>query len=49
MPRRSTIGREELTVLRYITDHTPVTVAEVAKHFAQTAGLARTTILIFVT
>jgi len=45
MARRSTIGREELPVLRFIADHQPISVGQVAKHFTETAGLARTTIL----
>jgi predicted transcriptional regulator len=45
MAEKSRIGRAELRVLEYVADHHPIPVAEVAKHFAQTAQLARTTIL----
>jgi predicted transcriptional regulator len=45
MARRYTVGREELPVLRYVADHQPITVGQVARHFAESAGLARTTIL----
>jgi predicted transcriptional regulator len=39
------IGKGELEVLRFIHDHHPVTVREVADHFAQSKGHVRTTIL----
>lgn len=39
------IGDAELEVLRYIQDHHPVTVAEVAAHFGRTRGHVRTTTL----
>ncbi len=39
------IGRAELEVLRFIHDHHPVTVRQVAEHFAQKKGHVRTTIL----
>src|SRR5262245_62029218 len=45
MARRKGIGRSELEVLRYVADHHPVTVREVAEHFAATKGQARTTAL----
>jgi predicted transcriptional regulator len=45
MVEKSRIGRAELRVLEYVADHHPIPVAEVAKHFSQTAQLARTTIL----
>lgn len=35
----------ELEVLRYLTDHQPATVREVADHFARADGRARTTVL----
>jgi predicted transcriptional regulator len=44
MPTGS-ITRAELDVLRYIHDHTPATVREVADHFSRTTGHARTTVL----
>jgi predicted transcriptional regulator len=39
------IGEGELEVLRFIHDHHPVTVREVADHFAARKGHVRTTIL----
>jgi predicted transcriptional regulator len=42
---RETIGREEMQVLRYVADHHPVSVRQVAAHFAATSGKARTTVL----
>lgn len=39
------LGRLELDVLQYIADHHPITVREVAAHFAATSGQARTTVL----
>jgi predicted transcriptional regulator len=39
------LGRLELEVLRYVTDHQPASVREVATHFAETSGQARTTLL----
>jgi predicted transcriptional regulator len=42
---RETIGRAELQVLRYVADHDPVSVREVADHVAATSGKARTTVL----
>jgi predicted transcriptional regulator len=39
------IGQAELEVLHFIHDHYPVTVREVAEHFAQSKGHVRTTIL----
>jgi predicted transcriptional regulator len=39
------IGRAEMEVLRYITDHHPVTVRQVADHVSQTKGQVRTTVL----
>ena len=39
------LGPTELEVLRYLGDHYPLTVGEVAEHFARTTGHARTTIL----
>jgi predicted transcriptional regulator len=45
MPRRAGIGRAELEILRYITDHHPVSVRDVADHLAATKGHTRTTAL----
>lgn len=42
---KSNIGREEWQLLRYVADHQPATVRQVADHMAQTTGKARTTIL----
>jgi predicted transcriptional regulator len=42
---RDPLGHLELDVLRYIADHHPVSVREVAIHFAETSGQARTTLL----
>ena len=39
------IGRAEMEILRYITDHHPVTVRQVADHVSQTKGQVRTTVL----
>jgi predicted transcriptional regulator len=43
--RNSNLGKAQLEILRYVIDHHPVTVREVADHAARTQGLARTTIL----
>jgi predicted transcriptional regulator len=45
MADRPTIGRAELQVLRYVTDHHPVSVGDVARDFGREAGLARNTVL----
>jgi predicted transcriptional regulator len=42
---KPSIGREEWQLLRYVADHQPATVRQVADHMAQTTGKARTTIL----
>ena len=39
------IGRAEMVILRYVTDHHPVTVRDVAEHLAETKGHVRTTAL----
>jgi predicted transcriptional regulator len=39
------LGQVQLEVLRYVVKHHPITVSQVADHFATTAGKARTTIL----
>jgi predicted transcriptional regulator len=39
------VGRAELEILHYVQDHHPVTVREVADHFARARGHVRTTIL----
>ncbi|WP_163994373.1 BlaI/MecI/CopY family transcriptional regulator [Pyxidicoccus caerfyrddinensis] len=39
------VGDQELTVLRYVAEHGPATVGEVAERFGEPQGLARSTIL----
>ena len=39
------LGEQELEVLRYMADHAPIAVREVAAQFGEPRGLARTTIL----
>ena len=41
---REMIGREEMQVLRYVAEHHPVSVRDVADHVAATSGKARTTV-----
>ena len=43
--RKLRVGRAESEVLRYVADHPPATVREVAEHFAEAKGLAKTTVL----
>jgi predicted transcriptional regulator len=43
--KRVNLGQAEWEILRYVTEHHPVTVREVADHAAETRGQARTTIL----
>lgn len=45
MRRLPSIGRVELEILQFVADHNPVTVREVAEHFARVKGYARTTVL----
>jgi predicted transcriptional regulator len=45
MREAKNIGKGELEVLQFIHDRHPVTVREVAEHFAQSKGHVRTTIL----
>jgi len=42
---KAALGSTEIEVLRYIGDHHPIKVAEVAEFMAQASGQARTTIL----
>ena len=42
---RDPLGHLELDVLQYVSDHHPISVREVATHFAETSGQARTTLL----
>lgn len=44
-PPTEPLGHLELDVLQYVGDHHPITVREVATHFAETSGQARTTLL----
>lgn len=39
------LGEQELGVLRYIAEHQPITVRDVAESYGTEAGLARTTVL----
>jgi predicted transcriptional regulator len=43
--RQANVGRAESQVLHHVLDHHPITVGEVAAHFAATSDLARTTVL----
>lgn len=45
MKKRKTLGAAELEVLNYVSDHQPTSASEVARFFATTKGLARTTVL----
>ena len=45
MNKPVSLGDQELTLLRYVTDHAPVTVREAAAQFGEPHGLARTTVL----
>jgi len=46
MPKpNADLGSSEIEVLRYLGDHPPLSVGDVAAHFAETTGQARTTIL----
>jgi len=42
---KAPLGSTEIAILRYVADHHPITVGEVAEHVAQTTGQARTTVL----
>ncbi|MCY2962687.1 MAG: BlaI/MecI/CopY family transcriptional regulator [Planctomycetota bacterium] len=39
------LGQVQLEILRYVAEHHPIRVSDVAEYFAQTAGKARTTVL----
>ncbi|HLK60991.1 MAG TPA: BlaI/MecI/CopY family transcriptional regulator [Chthonomonadaceae bacterium] len=45
MEHNVTLGQAQLETLRYIQEHHPVTVRQVAEHLAVTRGLTRTTAL----
>lgn len=42
--KRKSLGQAELDVLQYIVDNQPISVGDVARHIAETKGLARTTV-----
>jgi predicted transcriptional regulator len=42
---KANLGSLEIEILRYIGDHYPISVPEVAEHVALTTGQARTTVL----
>jgi predicted transcriptional regulator len=42
---KASLGPLETDILRYIGDHHPISVSEVAEHVAETTGHARTTVL----
>ncbi len=43
--KKPSLGEGQWDVLRWVSEHAPATVAQVAEAFAQSHGLARTTIL----
>jgi predicted transcriptional regulator len=45
MKKPPNLGDLEMEVLRYVTDHAPITVREVARDWGEPNGKARTTIL----
>jgi len=45
MEPKANLGQAQLEILRYIQDHHPATVRQVAEHLAETRGLTRTTAL----
>src|ERR1035438_2203432 len=42
--RRATLGEQELELLRYVTEHAPISVGEVAEGYGASTGLARSTL-----
>ena len=42
---KAPLGSTEIEILRYLGDQAPLSVGDVAAHFAETSGQARTTIL----
>jgi len=42
---KAPLGSTEIEILRYISDHYPISVGQAAGHVAQTTGQARTTVL----
>jgi predicted transcriptional regulator len=45
MTEKPPLGGQELEVLRFVAEHAPISVGEVAQQFGEPHGLARTTIL----
>lgn len=45
MKRKQNLGEHELAMLRYVAEHSPLTVGEAAKSYGTAQGLARTTVL----
>ncbi len=43
--RNAPLGTQELELLRYVADHAPISVRDVAVQYGEPRGLARTTIL----
>src|SRR5262245_6361227 len=43
--RRPGIGDQEMEMLRFVADHAPITVRDVAVQYGEPRGLARTTVL----
>lgn len=43
--KKPPLGDQELELLRYVAEHAPLTVGEVAASFGESRGLARTTVL----
>lgn len=43
--KQTSLGEQELEVLRFISDHEPATVAQVVASYGERRGLARTTVL----
>lgn len=45
MKKIPSLGEQEMDILRYISEHSPIAVREVAYHFETEKNLARTTVL----
>jgi len=45
MGKTPSLGEQEMELLLYIGEHSPITVRDVAAHFEKEKGLARTTVL----
>lgn len=45
MEEKPPLGEQQLDLLRFVTDHAPLSVSEVAKRYGEPKGLARTTVL----